>query len=222
MIRFVSASTQKLSSVSTITPPTVGSMSMWIQPHTSFVNNAQCLYIGGNFFVGTSNASVLQWRLLTNGTTASPTTLVLGTKYFWVSTWDSTTTPRPTTSSFINGATDVVSDTSKNAGTAAAAVFQIGGATNYTNTLIEDVRIYNRILTLAEIQTMYAAKGNDFILNGCLNRWLMRSEFAPGVAATGTGVVKDYVGGNHQTPTGSPLYQESVLKIKRGVTTGFL
>jgi hypothetical protein len=73
---------------------------------------------------------------------------------------------------------------------------------------IDDVRVYNRILTEAEILTIYACRGCDNINNGLQGRWLM-DEGAEGAAC---GTIVDYTGNRNGTPNGTPTYAASWLK----------
>lgn len=80
---------------------------------------------------------------------------------------------------------------------------------------MEDTRLYDRILSAAEIQTIYTSEGVDGIVQGLVGRWPM-NEQTPGTAASGAGSVKDVsVNGNHATPNDSPLYEASILKSRR-------
>ena len=68
---------------------------------------------------------------------------------------------------------------------------------------IDDVRIYNRVLTANEIQTIYALRGQDGILDNLQHQWPL-NEGAEG-AAVGTAV--DVVAGFNLTPAaGTPAY----------------
>jgi hypothetical protein len=40
------------------------------------------------------------------------------------------------------------------------------------NGIMEDVRVYNRVLSAKEIQTIYTCKGSDGIFEGLVNRWI--------------------------------------------------
>ena len=79
--------------------------------------------------------------------------------------------------------------------------------------LIDDVRIYNRLLSLAEIQTIYHSRGADNIVNGLVGRWLM-NEKSDGVTASGANSCIDISGnGNHGTPQNSPVYKATPMKL---------
>jgi hypothetical protein len=84
------------------------------------------------------------------------------------------------------------------------------------NGKIDDVRIYTKSLSAAEIQTIYAARGHDNLLDGLVSRWLL-NEKAKGVTVSGSNSVKDIgSGGNHGTPgTSNCSYAESVLSFRR-------
>jgi len=79
---------------------------------------------------------------------------------------------------------------------------------------VSDCRIYNRALSLAEVQTIHALQGSDDIIYGLLHRWLL-NEGAPGITASGAGTAIDLVGSQNGTPAASPVYQGSELKFRR-------
>jgi hypothetical protein len=79
--------------------------------------------------------------------------------------------------------------------------------------VIDDLRYYNRILSANEVSTIYACRGSDNILYGLQARWLL-DEGAEGVAATGTGTIKDATGVWHGDPVSSPVYAGSFLKTR--------
>jgi hypothetical protein len=77
------------------------------------------------------------------------------------------------------------------------------------NGLMEDVRFYDRKLSAAEIQTIYATRGNDFITNGLLFRVLF-NELPVSETATTSSIV-DISGrlGDADTVGGTPTYVDS-------------
>lgn len=104
-------------------------------------------------------------------------------------------------------AVDVLIGARRNSGNTGAAFVMQGD--------LADVRIYNRILSLPEIQTMHSCRGHDEVLDGLAGRWLLK-EKAPGLTATGTATVKDYSRyGNHGTPNDAPVYSVDPLTTKR-------
>lgn len=92
-----------------------------------------------------------------------------------------------------------------------------GGTPNYYTGLVDDLRLYDRLLSDAEVQAIYAARGTDGDVTGLRSRWTLR-EAAPGVVAAGAGQQRDVaVDGNNGTPTNSPVYQEGSLRYRRKV-----
>jgi len=96
----------------------------------------------------------------------------------------------------------------------ASLAFNIGsqhnGGSEYANGDIEDARVYNRLLSEAEIQTIYAANGCDNITYGLQHRYLLR-ENAPGVVVSSkAGSVKDMgsLQKNNASQTHNPTYRE--------------
>lgn len=116
-------------------------------------------------------------------------TMTTGTWYHCAATWDSTS---QTTKIYMNGAlsssTSVPGTTISNT---ASSQFSIGvnigvgntGATQFLNGLIEDVRVYNRLLSANEILTISSLYGQDYITNNLLIRYMLNE------GASGTNVV---------------------------------
>ncbi len=81
----------------------------------------------------------------------------------------------------------------------------------YFDGLLDDLRIYDRLLSAAEILTIYTARGVDGIVDGLVARW-MPNELAPG--ATVLSVV-DLTGVSDGSPENAPVYAEGVLRSRR-------
>jgi hypothetical protein len=81
--------------------------------------------------------------------------------------------------------------------------------------IVDDVRIYDRALSPAEVQTIYATDGSDGIVNGLKLRTDFR-EASPGTVATD---VKDRGPDDHAiTEVNSPVYAESALRgVRRAI-----
>ena len=105
--------------------------------------------------------------------------------------------------------TDVASGTTCSIGNRGDAPDSAGA-----NCILEDVRVYTRILSAVEINAIYACRGTDTIVYGLRNRWLL-NEGAEG--ATVTSVQDCAGGGNAVSVVGSPTYAGSLLKWHRGV-----
>ncbi len=89
------------------------------------------------------------------------------------------------------------------------------GTTNFYTGALDDWREYDRILPTPEIETMFALRGNDGIVDGLVHRFTFR-EGAPGVLVPTT--LADIAGGGGGaglTITGNPVFEESELKFAR-------
>lgn len=141
--------------------------------------------------------------------TCSTTVMSASTWYFAVCT----ATFNVSANIYLNG---VLEATGTCVDTPTGTTFSIGNrngsaAGEGTDGVIDDVRVYDRILTAEEVGTIYACRGVDNIINGLLYRWLM-NEGAEGSIMSGSDSIKDIVGGKHGTPVGSPVYTGSFLK----------
>ena len=78
-----------------------------------------------------------------------------------------------------------------------------GGSSQAWNGALDDLRVYDRILSPNEIETIRTLRGQDYILDGLAHWWPM-NEGAEGTTITG---LIDIVGGiNCTTITGTPTY----------------
>lgn len=203
-----------LSSVTTFTPPSQATVCFWLNPY--FLGYIQCIIGNANNWEVAIDANGYLANDLKQGTgqVLSNTLLLESTLYHIVCTVDNS----DNATIYINGILD--NSGSQSDGTPSTASLQIGfrpGApiTGYLSAYVEDVRIYNRVLSANEVSTIYACKGVDGIVHGLLHRWLLDegSEFA---VASGTGAVKDSGPGQlNMIPNNSPLYSGSQLKFKR-------
>jgi len=76
---------------------------------------------------------------------------------------------------------------------------------------VDDVRCYARVLSAAEIATIYAARGRDRIVDGLVARWKL-TEAEPTAVAAGAGSVRDSGPlGLHGTPANNPVYAEALV-----------
>ena len=87
------------------------------------------------------------------------------------------------------------------------------GANQCTNGLLDDVRVYTRVLGADEIATIYACRGSDSIYFGLQNRWLL-NEGPENAAASGASIIKDMVGARTGTPVSSPVWAGNFLKFR--------
>ena len=201
--------------VDNYTVPVSGSVSFWIRAH-DFADGTQRLCANNDDF----ECLLYGGDQITHNYRQSGTTLFFGgvdeELYHVVCVYD---TPGYLYLNKIyrNG---VLEDTSDNyqSGTISAVIqmFNRPGTSNYADIDLHDIRFYNRVLTPAEIQTIYQARGGDDIVYGMTSRWPM-FEGAPGATISGTGVVKD-IGAdknNFSSATGAPSYVYDAALIPR-------
>jgi len=96
--------------------------------------------------------------------------------------------------------------------TALAAVITGGTPSRELDGSLDDVRVYDRALSQAELTTMLTLLGRDGIVLGLLHRWTMR-EKAPGQTATVAQSIIDFGSGQFNgDPLGTPTYIAGILR----------
>jgi hypothetical protein len=91
------------------------------------------------------------------------------------------------------------------------------GTTQFMDGKIEGYRLYDRRLSDAEIQSIYASRGTDGIVDGLVQSWML-NENSPGVSAVGAGTIKDLSGaGRNIDPVNLPVYQPGEIRTRRKV-----
>ena len=119
---------------------------------------------------------------------------------------------------YVNGISRSV-DTSQTSLYTATSNMSIGGDWSGGGGLdgfIDDMRFYNRVLSAAEVATLYGSRGQDNIVYGLISRWTI-AEGAAGTVISGAGVVKDLAGNYDATPYDSPNYEPSILTFRSPV-----
>jgi hypothetical protein len=99
--------------------------------------------------------------------------------------------------------------------------YNISASETFTG-LLDDVRFYNRVLSLGEIETIYYTSSKDSIVDGLLSRWVF-DEKPPGSQIT---KATDLTGtGNDLVPVGlgaqPPIYVDSIITSKRAIRNCF-
>jgi hypothetical protein len=86
------------------------------------------------------------------------------------------------------------------------------GAAPFANGILEDVRVYNRVLTAGEIRAIYEARGPDNIING-MQMWYLLRELSVGTAATAASSNKDFGTTRRDgSPVNSPVYRAGPIR----------
>lgn len=110
-----------------------------------------------------------------------------------------------------SGATTIVCDTLLGARRATGNT----GSGFLLNGYLSDVRVYNRVLRLPEIQSINAQRGHDSIFDGLVGWWKL-NELAPGAAVVKA--IDDTTYGANGTPSATPVYGEDVVNFRRRFT----
>jgi len=212
-LRFVTEDAQSAASISNFTPPENCSVSFWTTPLVNHVGKV--LGHSDNWEVGLDTS--VGCCVAVNGMNSSTslvgsTGMCEGALSHVVMTCSSDNTRQI----FVNGTLD--SSDSLGTESPGANTLILGSDSssfNYLEAHTEDVRIYNRVLSQAEAQTIYGCKGNDNIRDGLLHRYLLNEGYEDSTAS-GSGVIKDTgPSANNMTPTNSPVYYGTQLKINR-------
>lgn len=211
-IEFVSGNIEYLSSDSSFDPPASGTCSLWI-----YWTGALGRPMGFHDAFELRTGAGLIYNEFYKGGSGAPSTAVSGTTlYHLVFTW-AFSAPNVTQEIYKNGAlvTGPTVSTGTDPGSGTLEVGRSRGL-NPISAIISDLRFYDRVLPLAEVQTIYAGRGVDPILDGLIHRFLF-DEAAPGVALSGAGAILNEVdGGFTMTPTNTPTAAESPLaQIRR-------
>lgn len=91
----------------------------------------------------------------------------------------------------------------------------LGHPTGAMDCVVEDVRLYARVLSAQEINNLYYARGRDRETDNAA-RWKL-AEAEPGAAAAGAASVRDTGrAGIHGTPANNPTYREALVSAFHG------
>ena len=173
--------------VSSITTPSVGTISFWMIPR-GLSGTQRILAIADDFEGRFANGNELnhEWGRAGGGALDAP--VVNDTTYHIVGTWDGVTDDGQL---YVDGQLDSSTETDyNNTATGTLVFFDRSGTSDPWDGELYDVRIYNRVLSAAEILTLYNSRGGDSIVAGLVNRWML-DEGAAGTTMSGTGVAKD-------------------------------
>ncbi len=91
-----------------------------------------------------------------------------------------------------------------------------GGTSGFMDGLLEDVRVYNKVLGPNTIQTIAALHGSDFVWDGLTNLWRLND--SPSGALSGTGTVVDLSPTSNRrngTQVNSPTWDSGVSRFRR-------
>lgn len=199
------------------TPPSIGSVCFWATPDNITSDRILGFADAWEALIAFDSKWSNDFFAATTGNLKSVTSAVIGQLTHVVMTWNFSTNLLQI---FLDGVLDASNsnaDDDPGSGTLLLGHRTGAPAGEHYGGDLEDVRIYNRELSLAEIQTIFTVRGVDGIVDGLLHRWLM-NEDSPGTTASGTGTIKDIgPSGRNGTPNNSPIYRASDLRFRRKI-----
>lgn len=193
----------------TLTPPSVGTLMCWLRSDV-LSGTQRILGCTDNFEGRFSGATLFADWGISGGNSLTFGTMVTGTIYHIAATWNTTS---GTGQTYQDGAF-VASDSARNGVSGGNWSLNARGTFEPWDGAMDDARIYNRVLSAAEINDIYRLRGADGIVNGLLHRWTMNEGSAGSAVATNG--VKDVVGGYDLGPvSGSPTYARGTILFRR-------
>jgi len=154
-------------------------------------------------------------RFTVQNISASGGTVADGSWHFIVGTFNSGTGESKI---YVDGVWKETANASLSHNTSSLEIGGDGASTYYFTGEITDVRVYNRVLSLEEIQVIYRLRGSDNIVHGLLGRWLLNEKHDGATATVASSVIDISGQGNHGTPYNSPVYRESILRKRGGMS----
>lgn len=147
--------------------------------------------------------------------------LVLNTWYFLAFTFNGTTCDLYRDGQLVGTGTRTQTFPADTSGVVIGANAQAAndtGVTEFTFGYIEDIRLYNRVLTQNELLCVMNCEGRDYIYDGLLFRLTM-DELGEGTVANGANAIRD-CGPMlmHGTPYGSCVYGNTIRGLLRPPT----
>jgi len=181
---------QALVSDAVITVPTDGTICFWVK-RDNIGSIHTLIYVEDNFLIRFNTSNEIQTILRRHKAkgTESNATITSTTQWYHVACYY---TNAGVNGIFINGVFDI-SDT-QTTGAVTNDYLRVGDAgygTNNFHGVIDDLRIYNRVLPADEVATIYACRGTDGIHYGLEYRWAL-NEPTPIVWRDTVGTVHPY------------------------------
>lgn len=200
-----------LSTVSSITAPPQATVCFWMK--LTGITDHHFFGTGAKFEIRLKADLVLN-ELHKNGNgLACTTSIVVGTLYHVACSSDNVSHNNAV---YINGVSEATGSTANATGVSTTCmVGTSNGRPAGTLGDLEDVRMYDRILTANEIETIYNARGSDKIVSGLLNRWRL-TDLAEGVTVA-SNVIDLSDTKNNLVQTGSPVYAAQFITRDRSI-----
>lgn len=200
--------------VSSVSSPSVGTICFWMRP-TGLSGTQRVLAIADDFEGRFANGNELNHEWGYGGSGAIDVPVSNNTLYHIACVWEGPSTDDGAI--YCDGSLHASGETGyNNTASGTLVMFDRAGSNDPWEGELYDIRIYNRVLSAAEILTIYNSRGGDSIVHGMLNRWMM-DEGAVGSTLSGTGVSKDrgQNQNNWSSASGAPSYIYDVPVIPR-------
>jgi len=173
---------------SVFTPSASGSVSFWMYPEELTDTGTYRIMGNDNLWEVRLLQVSSTWRVnneLGGLVLSSISTISINTWYHVVCTYES-----GDGEVYVNGIFDVDGTVGTTTPSEYLAIGNRTGATEGFKGILDDLRIYNRVLSAAEIATIFACRGSDGIAYGLLHRYML-NELPEDVTSSATEVVKD-------------------------------
>jgi len=112
-----------------------------------------------------------------------------------------------------SGVTFAAGVSSNTVSTAAFVGSDAGHASGFVNGVVEDCRIYNRVLGIGEIKTIVAARGADGIRQGMTNQYYF-NEFPVNFSVAGPGVYVDLGSARRNATANGAIYVPGTINFR--------
>ena len=213
-MNFTASTDDSIYHTNSFTPPTSGTICMWVKRDS--VGSVQTLfYVEDNFKIEFHSDDTVKTTLFRHAAKATESITELSTTGVWnhIACYY---TDGGVNGIVINGDYDTSDTQSTGTVTPDKIYYACAGLYNeHFDGSLDDIRIYNRVLSLVEIKNITESRGHDGIVKGLLHRFML-SEKHDGEAATIYGI-EDWAGSAALTRSYTPTYEASLLTPRRMV-----
>lgn len=194
-----------MAEVPSFTPPANSTISLW------YVNlgwDALFNRLFGNadaYEIKLDGVAHTIYNELCKGTNTAGTSVVTGGTWTHIACTANSTTGAG--SCYVNGVLDYA--TTLHTTAPGAGILGIGGRYGSEQVaigILEDVRMYNRVLSAGEIQTLYSCHGTDGIISGLLHRWILHTKGGAGADGVGGDNIMDTLKATANVEDGDAYY----------------
>lgn len=213
-MNFTRSGNDLISSQSNLTPATSGTISLWLR-RASTGSIQTFFYVDSVFKIEFHSDDTVKSTLFRSAPKATESSATITSTSLWYNVLCYYNNSG-TNAICINGALDTSDSQTVSTPDAGKMYFGCAGLNSeHFDGDLDDIRLYDRILTLTEIKNIYESKGHDGIIKGLLHRYMLDEESAGN--QPNLGAIKDQAGTNNLSFTNSPSYSTSILTPRRMV-----